>query len=190
MKKFKLLPSIIMIIACFAVLGMGVYSASSQTRNIKTTITISAAGAVCELTAYLNNTSSSPISNTAKVRNGIAEVNITPGALRFSGACFVEELEPIDLIIGIKNTSDINLGAYFAKSATASGEANIETPRYLSGTTSSGTLPNAVYLEFGEYTEIPVGETAYITCTITAKELAQVPASVELNLIVNIEESN
>lgn len=188
MKKIKILLSTIMIVVCFAVLGLGIYAAKPTSRNINTTITISAAGIICELTAYKEG-SPDPISNTVKVRDSAEEIVIRDGELHFASGYFAEELDPIILKIGIKNTSGIKLGAYFAKSATDSGQDNIETPRYLSGTTSTGTVPEAVYLEFGEYTEVPIGETAYITCTITAKELAAEAMTIDLDLILIVEEA-
>ncbi len=56
MKKFKILPSLIMLVLCIGVLAVGVYALSPISNSIAGTINITAGKASIAITGYIDNT--------------------------------------------------------------------------------------------------------------------------------------
>lgn len=201
MKKYKLLPSIIMLIVCFVLLAVGIYSAGpSLALGMAGAIKVTSRGNLVEITVYKDDgVNKKAISAPAKVGDsGRAEIVINQGELDFNKDnqyIAASNVPKIKLAIGIKNNSSKSLGAYFLEEGedpdTKATAASIARDKYLSGTTDNGanSIPGVVYATFSPYTEIPPidGET-YIYCELELKVLNRKVIDVTLDFDLNIEE--
>ena len=127
MKKGKLLPSILMLIMCVAVMGIGVFAISPSTNKIVGSITINASNPEVEITAYINSVKEeNKISGTLTSRAGV-EIKLYQDQLKFKTANVdnVEDMNKKTIILQIKNNSQKDLGAYFLTGTVSEDGNNI-----------------------------------------------------------------
>lgn len=117
MKKLKLLPSVLMLVLCIAVLGLGVYAATPATNVITGQITVNAANAEVEITGYIDLYTKAY--DTTSTRTGI-NWNIANDYLTFdlSKAESLDQVSEKYIRLHIKNNSKKAIGAYFFKEGT------------------------------------------------------------------------
>ncbi len=110
MKKTKLIPSVLILILCLGVLGVGIYAATPANNKISGTIKVNAASANVEITGYIGDDVDFPEEST---RTGISwtldqeKITFTPNVNN------VNDVDDIIVKIKIKNKSQKALGAYF-----------------------------------------------------------------------------
>ena len=80
MKKFKIVPSLILLALCVAVLGIGIYAASPASNQITGTVTVTGANGQIAVSVYKNNVK---VGQTETTRTG---VNMSYGEIEFDCA--------------------------------------------------------------------------------------------------------
>ena len=124
MKKFKYLPSVLMLVLCLAVLAVGIYAIKPTQNTIEGSITIGATNPAVDLTVYyipdgvtvedavLND--ANKIGTTKTARYGV-ELDLTDTRLDFSmdKVNTLSDVKAKNIAIKIENTSTQVLGAYF-----------------------------------------------------------------------------
>ena len=111
MTRLRILPSVLMLVACVAVLCVGIYAVSPVNNEINGSLTISSMAKV-NITAYANE---KEIFSTTKTASGVS-MNLTEsGALDFDAlnASTADEIPQRVLRIRIQNLTNKALGAYF-----------------------------------------------------------------------------
>ena len=196
MKKIKLLPSVLMLVLCVAVLAIGVYAAAPVSHSIQGSISVSAAGARVKIGVYLDNLDGDDtlISNEIDTRQS-DQLNIIANSLTFncSSATTASEVDAINVYLKIENKSSIDLGAYFpvGEGTTAATAADIASVKHLDGTSTSGTISDVVKCQFGPYTQVASNATAYLKLDLSLAKLSHFEAvTVGLNLTLNLENYN
>lgn len=126
MKKFKLIPSMLMMVLSMAVLVIGIYAVSPTQNNITGTISVKASNSQVIITAYkttaFNEDGSEAVENKlvgpVTVRAG-AEIPLED-ALVFNGANAntPEEVDDVVIVLKLENKSKKELGAYFYEGMT------------------------------------------------------------------------
>lgn len=119
MKKFKFLPSVLMLVVCIAVLCVGVFSASATSNTVKGSITVTSMAKI-RISGYIDGEEELKPSNTA---GGVTWDLTKSEKLKFEGmdASDESDLAPKVIRIRIQNLSTMPLGAYFY-----SGEGLVE----------------------------------------------------------------
>ncbi len=204
MRKVKLLPSVLMLVLCVAVLAIGVYAAAPVSHSIQGSINVSAAGANVRITAYLDKTGDgysnddTVISNDGNGNNYLetrtnGTLNINTNALDFTEANMDAKEYSKNVILEIHNKSSIDLGAYFpvGEGTTTATAADIASVKHLDGTSTSGTISDVVKCQFGPYTQVASNATAYLKLDLSLAKLSHFEAvTVGLNLTLNLENYN
>ena len=160
MKKLKILPSMLMLVALIAVLAVGAFAIAPTQNTITGNITIQGTNEPLEIRCYLDEVKPENLqAEFSEVRSGI---NWTKGIENLSfdttGANTIEQVPPRILIVQIKNTTSKILVAYFTK-----GEEQIKTDVLKS--ISDIEVANAV---FSDLTVISMGDTVEMAITLNA----------------------
>ncbi len=199
MRRFKLLPSILMLILCTAVLAVGIYAASPTSHSIVGTVKITAGGANVSITGYLDD-GDGVYSNDVKVTGTYTSrtsqtISIYANALDFdcSSASDIAEAAEKKLYFKVENHSGFSLGAYFLEGTVPEGGttmSNIAESKNFDGTMGTTTITNLITATFTPYSEVPVGDSAYMYSTLKLNQLNSEASTVTLNLNLNIEKCN
>ena len=195
MRKFKILPSILMLVLCAGILAVGIYAVSPAQNNISGTITVIASNVEVEITAYLGTAKTTKVSDTITARTS-TPVPIKDGKLEFNGssASGVDAVEDITLVLEIKNNSaSKTLGAFFLKDASLPETlttSNITKSISFDGKTTDNTktTTNLVTASLPGYTQISAGATIDLVCTLSLNQLTDYDMNVALNLPLVIHE--
>ncbi len=109
MKKFKLLPTVLMLVLCVGVLAVGVFAITPTKNTISGTITINASNEEVEITGYIDGVQKlDPTPSRAGVPWNVSELKFN-----LDNANNYWEVEDIIINLHIKNKSEKELGAYF-----------------------------------------------------------------------------
>ena len=187
MKKIKILPSILMLVACIAILGVGVFAVAPTQNTISGSITINSSNPEVEIMVYRvvkegEGTKYEAISTSPYVAR--AGVDIALGNLEFNsqGANDIDEVEDIVIKFVVTNKSTERLGMYFATSPSVTqGTQTTDPVAYCDG---------AIKASFADYTELPASGNASITLTFSMEKFVDSSASLDLstsNIFFNIE---
>ena len=140
MKKIKLLPSILMLVACIALLGVGVYAISPTQNKITGTLTINGANTPVKIELLVNGILKETHN---EVRGGI-NWDLSNIAFNTASVNSVDEVSPIVLTIRISNLSTSQgLGAYFfdqTSTLTMEDEKSGETITHYGGTAKAENI--------------------------------------------------
>ncbi len=137
MKRIKLLPSIIMIVLCVAVLAVGVYSFSPLSCQIDGELKIIGAAELADIIVYIDDQQiySSGVSSTSSV--SIAK-DLLQFDMRYAGS--IDEVTDIQMRVKIENKSNSPIGAYFySGSGTYSDNITDATCVQTNGTISNSS---------------------------------------------------
>ena len=146
-RKIKIIPSVLLLVLCLAVLGVGIYAAKPASNTITGTVTVNAANAEVEISVYQDNyDSANPATNrqsTATTRTG-ATLALGDFTFDASEANTKYDVPMKEIIIVVKNKSlGQDLGMYFWNT-----ENNYADSVYIHSTTNhetgfvAGTVPN------------------------------------------------
>ncbi len=130
MKKFKLLPSMLMLFLCIGVLVVGIYAISPATNEITGQISVKSAGPSITINAYVDSVAEGNelIASPITVRNG-APIVLDNSKLSMNAE---NENDPTNvykkIIIQIRNNSNKNLGAYFWNGVTDGAFDTVTSP--------------------------------------------------------------
>ena len=121
MKKIKLIPSLILLALCIAILGIGIYAAAPAGNTITGTVTITAANAPVSIALYdtpsdyvYTNAFGTGTTKKGDTRTGGLSLAYNPISFDASGANTLEDVAPITKLIVVKNNSATkDLGVYF-----------------------------------------------------------------------------
>ena len=157
MKRFRLLPSILMLVMCIAVLGVGIYAVTPSQNNVTGTITVIASNPEISITAYYESAiEGNEIGESQTTRTGV-EIDITDTRMTFdtSNANTASDVDSKYVVIKLQNNSSTEMGVYFAMSETATSTAT--TPALnLSGETLAGTpVSDIMEVSFSPYAKLP-----------------------------------
>ena len=201
MKKFKLLPSVLMLVLCMGVLAVGIYAISPAQNNVTGTISVIASNVEVEITAYssTNKSTATQISDVVTTRTG-TPIEIYNDKLEFncSSASSSDDVADITIVLQIKNKSASKvLGAFFLKDATLPQTlttANIASQFDFDGKTSDETETESglVTALVDGYTEIGAGATIDVICTLSLNKLTDYDMDVDftLPLVIHDYDSN
>ena len=202
MKKLKLLPSVLMLVACVAVLGVGVFAVAPTQNTISGSITINSTNPEVLISAYGHKADgtvdeSKVIMTETPARSGI---NINLGSLTFdTSTCNTEEdLAKLDVKVTIRvsNPSSTKLGVYFSDAPVADKavSGNVATEKPLTDSTSVSTNVKA-FMDGYKALDAKATNNGVCDTVITFKlskfmsENATVDLSIEQNkMYLNIEE--
>ncbi len=201
MKKFKILPSILMLVLCVGILAVGIYAVSPAQNNVTGTISVIASNVEVEITAYssTNKSTTTQISKTVTTRTS-TPIEIYDDKLGFDGssASNLDAVSDITLVLQIKNNSaSKKLGAFFLKDdalPTTLTTANIASDFSFDGETEDGTITESglVTAMLAGYTEIGAGATVDLVCTLSLNKLTDYDMNVDftLPLVIHDYDSN
>ena len=129
MKKIKLLPSMLLLVLCLAVLGVGIYAAQPASNTISGTVTVTAANAEVAIEVYKNGLTTQ-VGETFNTRTG-STINLGTQAFVRKASAYagetgtleekqslarantIDEVEDIELFFKIYNHSSKKLAVYF-----------------------------------------------------------------------------
>ena len=146
MKRLKFLPSVLMLVACVAVLCVGIYAVSPVENQIGGSLTVSSMAKV-NLTVYSDY---EEIYSTKKTADGITFDLGAKGALDFnaSNASTKDDIPQRVIRIRIENITNKALGAYFyngdSSTLTADGLATYDSLSHEEYIYQNGTTTNPV----------------------------------------------
>ena len=201
MKRFRLLPSILMLVLCVGILAVGIYAVSPAQNNVTGTISVIASNVEVEITAYssTNKSTATQISDVVTTRTG-TPIEIYNDRLEFncSSASSSDAVADITIVLQIKNKSASKvLGAFFLKDATLPQTlttANIASQFDFDGKTSDETETESglVTALVDGYTEIGAGATIDVICTLSLNKLTDYDMDVDftLPLVIHDYDSN
>lgn len=194
MKRARLIPSILVLILCVAVLTIGVYALKPQAGTISGQISIDPALTPVEITGYIDD-KQAYIFDTNNTTKTWALTSSNGFKFDMFYATNINEVPDIQIRITIKNLSETPLGAYFY-----SGTGNISdnltdaTCVKVDGTIedSSSNVLADVYMSSYTYIAPNDGQTggydeADLYVLVSAKELLRAESSGSLNLDLKIE---
>ena len=176
MKKIKLLPSLILLALCVAVLGIGIYAASPASNQITGTVTVNAANSPIKVQAFLGAVASDkPLTSEVSTRTSTTlDLNenrtTNPMVLNASEADDVDEVASVLVTFKITNLSTSKpLGVYFSdteKSGAIASKSEVLRARTLDGATTAQTpviKTNALGAVFTGYTQLPANDNITVT---------------------------
>ena len=191
MKKTRIFQSVMMLLACVALLVVGIYAVSPAQNNVTGTITVIASNVEVEITAYssTNKSAATKISDTITARTS-TPVPIYDNKLEFDGSNVAnsDAVADMTIVLEIKNKSASKaLGAFFLKDATLPAtltRANITTSMDFDGKTadSTKTATDLVTVALQDYTEIGAGQTVDLVCTFSLNSLTDYDMNVDFTL--------
>ena len=193
MKKFKLLPSLIMLVLCIGVLAVGVYALSPISNSIAGTINISAGKASIAITGYIDNTEVYP---RTELHKGM-EWEIASSNLNFNASnyFFPEDVPSKVIKLKIENLSNVPYGVFFCDSADVNAtSSNIKTSGEIKSTSdNSKTIANA---SMDYYKYISVADTTStldqveMTITLSVASITSSTQTGKFTYYLNVEEYN
>lgn len=210
MKKRKLIPSLLVLLLCVAVLGVGIYAARPASNRISGTVTINAANAQVEITAFLDEVvvsdpdaepavEGTEISNTVVTRTS-HDIVIQENKIVFDtdDAEAASNVAAKTIIFQIKNNSDKALGVYFSLApittalTTSNAAATVAREMDLNGikTADSTVLTDAVHAQMSGYVQLAGNATiTTVTVRLTLNNLYTDDYTVDLenSIYLNIE---
>ena len=197
MKKTRLFQSVMMLLACVALLVVGIYAVSPAQNNVTGTITVIASNVEVEITAYLGANKATKISDTITTRTS-KPVPIKDGSIKFDGssATSTDSVSDLILTLEIKNKSaSKKLGAFFLKDGVLPEtltRSNITTSMSFDGETEDGknTSANLVTFALQDYTKIGAGQTVDLICTLSLNSLTDYDMLVDFSLPLVIHDYN
>ncbi len=199
MKRAKLIPSILMLVLCTAVLAVGIYAASPTSHSIVGTVNITAGGANVSITGYLDDgdgvyTDDVKVTDTYTSRTS-QTISIYANALDFdcSSASDIAEVAEKKLYFKVENHSGFSLGAYFLEGTvpeSGTTSSNIAESKNFNGTMGSQTITNLITATFTTYSEVPANGSTKMYSTLKLNQLNSEASTVTLNLNLNIEKFN
>ena len=170
MKKIKLLPSILLLVLCLGILGVGIYAAKPASNTISGTVSVTAANAEVEISVYQDNyDSANPATNRQSTATTRAGATLAFGDFTFdaSGADTKYDVPMKEIIIVVKNHStNSDLGMYFWNTNNGTYSDSV----YIHATTKSetgfvaGTVPDQadiLNVSSTEYSDILYGHHKY-----------------------------
>ena len=190
MKKFKLLPSLIMLVLCIGVLAIGVYALSPISNSIAGTISISAGKASLAITGYVDNTIVYPRTEL----HGGMDWTIDSSKLNFdaSNYFFPEDVPSKEIKLVIENLSNVPYGVFFCDYADVNAtSSNIKT----SGEVKSGTttIVNAS-MDYYKYISVADSSTTLdqveMTITLSVANISTSAQTGSFKYYLNVEEYN
>ena len=132
MKKIKLIPSLILLALCIAILGIGIYAAAPAGNTITGTVTVTAANAEVEISVYQDNyypatPATNRVGSPVTTRTGSSELSMGDISFNASSAENIYDVPLKEIIIVVKNHSTTqDLGMYFWKTTAEGGDANLD----------------------------------------------------------------
>ncbi len=181
MNKLKLYTSLVILILCVGIVGVGVYAAIPTKNSVYGSITFSASNLV-ELSGYIGDSSSADFSS--ETLNGVTWNLSSPVELNLQGVNKYDSAPPAELKIAIKNKSTKNLGAYFyngiGQKPNQASEDDIKVEDVLGN--------GIVTVNFDSYTKIEPGETQILKITFNLERKVMEELSLNFNFALNIEE--
>lgn len=182
MKKIKFLPSVLMLIACLAMLGIGVYALGVAKNNVKGIITVLPGNPEISIAAYYESVDDKNLIGTSQTTRTGVDIDITDSRLTFdtADATSMENLGTKNVVFQVTNNSKKDLGVFFATSnTTASTSATADLA--LDGVTEDGTtINNVIKVSFSPYTKLVGNGT--ITMTMSFKLLKYVDENCTIDL--------
>ena len=176
MKKLKLIPGLILLALCLAVLGVGIYAAAPASNTITGTVSVTAANAEVEISVYENYYNpGSPATNRLSTGTTRSGLELSMGSFNFdaSGANTKYDVPLKEIILVVKNHSTTqDLGMYFWNTAN-----NYADSVYIHSTTNAeagfvaGTVPQQAEIinDSGtEYSDILYGHHKYASTNAVA----------------------
>ena len=139
MKKFKIVPSLILLALCVAVLGIGIYAASPASNSITGTVTVTSANAEVQIDVFKNEAIEANRVATSVTTRTSKNITLNSSLLTFErtteakadgkGASieFAEDeddVAPLTLIFRVTNLSGKDLGVYFSSQAVSAALTN------------------------------------------------------------------
>ena len=193
MKKFKLLPSLIMLVLCIGVLAVGVYALTPISNSIAGTISISAGKASIAITGYIDNTEVYP---RTELHEGM-EWAIASSNLNFNASnyFFPEDVPSKVIRLKIENLSSVPYGVFFCDHADVNATAsNIKTTGEIKSTSdSSKTIVNAS-MDYYKYISSTDSNSTLdqvdMTITLSVASLTASAQTGKFTYYLNIEEYN
>ena len=131
-RRLKIIPSVLLLVLCLGILGVGIYAAKPASNTISGTVTVNAANARVLVDTYLEEIGNgNKIATQLDTRTvGTIEFNQALSFVRNSAyvksgqttsleyADFIYEVDDMNIIFGIQNTSTTtDLGVYFSNSS-------------------------------------------------------------------------
>jgi len=212
MKKRKIIPAILLLVLCFAVLGVGVYSAGLVGVNrITAKLNINASGYEVEIAVYkdevlpanrIGYSASSRVSSEIPLDDTL-DNNVEGIDFYTDEANAASDVPVLDFIIAIKNKSDSPIGVYFwnkGSSQLPPEHATVSDILYsehnLDG--ADGDLnpyANIVTADYSFYHEVKGKEnntetTVYMHVRLSLNELVTNDVTVNLEMYLNVEAYN
>ncbi len=208
MKKAKIFSSVLLLVLCLGILGVGIYAAAPANNKISGKIKVNAASSSVSIWAYITE-GNYLIEETT--RTGFTET--LEDILEFSvgGKNVVSEIDPITLTIKVQNNSTSNeLGAYFYKGGIddpAPSEAELSDIRTNSEQDSVQIKDSATNTEFVKQTfnknssaykylapddgdADTTNNIQYLTVTFSLNDLYDKEMQGDFDIVLNIEEYN
>lgn len=170
MKRAKIIPSLLMLVLCVATLCVGIYAATPTSHSIAGKINITSAGSLIEAQAFLGTTDTE-LSDPISTRYNGGTLVLNKKEIKFNCADSYEiNIDPITIILRIKNKSNSSLGVYFVEPTTnAEGDAIASTTKtttqYISGIedTTSNPINDIIRADLPDYTELPAKQDSEYT---------------------------
>ena len=199
MKRFRLLPNILMLVLCIGVLAVGIYAAAPMANNVTGTISVKSSGAEVTIEAWFEGDDST-YQKRENVRT-MQEFTFSAISIDFSNAKYLSDVPRQKLRIKITNHSGKELGAYFfdETSATeiptqASHDNILREDEFTS--TIGGVETTVVGVDLTSYAHIGVASTdssvitdeATLSIYFTPEAWAEEDASFTFNYKLVIEE--
>ncbi len=161
MKKSKIIPGILLLVLCVAVLAVGVYAASPANNKISGTIKVNAADAQVEITAYFESINANNIASKTLITRTGGELTLNKKLVfELSGVNSAEDFEVScrkTIVLEIKNNSSKSLGVFFSEGEVpedGADDINIATTKDIS---YGGE--NVAKLTYDGYKELPGNST-------------------------------
>ena len=191
MRKYKLLPSIFMLMLCMGILTVGAFALNPISNSISGTISVSAGKASLAITGYVDNT----IVYSRTELHGGMDWTIDSSKLNFeaSNYCFAEDVPEKEIKLVVENLTDISLGVFFCDSANVNAnESNIKTTGEIkSNTDSTKTIINAkmdYYKYIAPANANNTFDQAEMTITLSVASLTTTSQTGSFTYYLNIEE--
>ena len=190
MKKFKLLPSLIILVLCVGALAVGVYALSPISNSVAGTISISAGKASLAITGYVDDAIVYP---RTELHEGM-DWTIDSSKLNFnvSSYLFAEQVPSKEIKLVIENLSSKPYGVFFCDTAGENAtSSNIKTTGEVkSGTTTivNASMDNYKYISVADSTSTL--DQVEMTITLSVANISASAQSGSFKYYLNVEEYN
>ena len=188
MKKIKILPSILMLVTCLAVLGVGVFAVAPTQNTISGSITINATNPEFTIKVFrstINNegqtvVEESQVGEDYTVRSGV-DLALGDIVFELKKANITSDVDRIKFRFEVTSTANSSLGMYFTNSVNTEASKTIEDLSLSNG---------LVKCSFSNYTCLPAGEKANAYLTFSLEEFVTNVEQINLkaqNICFNID---